>query len=173
MTTAAETARAARAALRKAFPGTKISTTSDRCSVYVRWTDDGPTIETLQEALLAAGCAKTRTDWRGQRHLISSEDSSASYWLDRYNPAFEQLRRRAEAEARLGENTERRPCQIPMTLVEASTWKRRLHLPGKDKEAARQRALQLFPSQHALLARKKDHGRAGAALLVVASLVQS
>jgi crossover junction endodeoxyribonuclease RuvC len=60
-----------------------------------------------------------------------------------------------------------------MILVEASGWKRRLHLPGKDKEAARQRALQLFPSQHALLARKKDHGRAEAALLVVASLVQS
>ena len=35
------------------------------------------------------------------------------------------------------------------------------------------RALELFPSQHALLARKKDHGRAEAALLVVASLVQS
>ena len=64
-------------------------------------------------------------------------------------------------------------CRIPMILVEASVWKRRLNLPGKDKEAARQRALQLFPSQHALLARKKDHGRAEAALPVVASLVQS
>jgi hypothetical protein len=31
-----------------------------------------------------------------------------------------------------------------MTLVDASVWKRRLHLPGKDKEAARQRALQLL-----------------------------
>jgi hypothetical protein len=51
-----------------------------------------------------------------------------------------------------------------------SVRKRQLHLPGKDKEAARQRALQLFPSQHALLARKKDHGRAEAALIVVASL---
>jgi crossover junction endodeoxyribonuclease RuvC len=61
-------------------------------------------------------------------------------------------------------------CQIPMTLVEASGWKRQLHLPGKDKEAARQRALQLFPAQHALLARKRDHGRAEASLLVVASL---
>jgi hypothetical protein len=61
-------------------------------------------------------------------------------------------------------------CSIPMTIIEASGWKRRLHLPGKDKEAARQRALQLFPSQHALLARKRDHGRAEAALLVVASL---
>jgi crossover junction endodeoxyribonuclease RuvC len=39
-------------------------------------------------------------------------------------------------------------CAIPMILVEASVWKRQLRLPGKDKEAARQRALQLFPSQH-------------------------
>ncbi|MFZ2141542.1 MAG: hypothetical protein WAV78_32240 [Xanthobacteraceae bacterium] len=61
-------------------------------------------------------------------------------------------------------------CQIPMTLVEASVWKRRLHLPGKNKEAARQRAMQLWPSQHALLALKKWHGRAEAALIVVANL---
>jgi crossover junction endodeoxyribonuclease RuvC len=61
-------------------------------------------------------------------------------------------------------------CSIPMILVEASGWKRQLHLPGKDKEAARQRALQLFPAQLALLARKRDHGRAEAALIVVASL---
>ena len=48
--------------------------------------------------------------------------------------------------------------------------KRQLRLPGKDKEAARQRALQLFPRQHALLARRKDHGRAEAALIVVSHL---
>ena len=54
-------------------------------------------------------------------------------------------------------------CSVPMVLVEASGWKRRLHLPGKV-------ALQLFQSQHALLARKKDHGRAEAALIVVANL---
>jgi crossover junction endodeoxyribonuclease RuvC len=61
-------------------------------------------------------------------------------------------------------------CSIPLILLEASAWKRKLHLPGKDKEAARQRALQLFPSQHALLALKRWHGRAEAALIVVASL---
>jgi crossover junction endodeoxyribonuclease RuvC len=61
-------------------------------------------------------------------------------------------------------------CSIPMTLVEAASWKRRLHLPGKDKEAARQKALQLFPGAHALLARRKDHGRAEASLLVIANL---
>jgi crossover junction endodeoxyribonuclease RuvC len=37
-------------------------------------------------------------------------------------------------------------CAIPMTVVEPSVWKRLHRLPGKDKEAARQRALQLFPS---------------------------
>ena len=49
-------------------------------------------------------------------------------------------------------------CRVPLILVEASGWKRRLNLPGKDKEAARQRAL-------------RDHGRAEAALIVVASLL--
>jgi Holliday junction resolvasome RuvABC endonuclease subunit len=61
-------------------------------------------------------------------------------------------------------------CSIPMILVEAASWKKRLHLPGKDKEAARQKALQLFPAAHPLLALKKHHGRGEAALMVVASL---
>jgi hypothetical protein len=38
---------------------------------------------------------------------------------------------------------------------------------GGDKETSRQRALQLFPTAHALLARKKDHGRAEAALIAM------
>jgi crossover junction endodeoxyribonuclease RuvC len=60
-------------------------------------------------------------------------------------------------------------CQVPITLVEAAGWKRKLQLPGKDKEAARARALQLFPQQHALLARKRDHNRAEAALIALAN----
>jgi len=36
---------------------------------------------------------------------------------------------------------------------------------GADKEASRQRALQLFPDQAVNLARKKDHARADAMLL--------
>jgi crossover junction endodeoxyribonuclease RuvC len=57
--------------------------------------------------------------------------------------------------------------EIPMTIVEPSMWKKFHRLPGGDKEGARQRALQLFPSAHALLARKKDHGRAEACLLAL------
>ena len=52
-------------------------------------------------------------------------------------------------------------CEIPMTIIEPAAWKRALHLRGKDKEGARQLALQRFPAAHALLARKRDHQRAG------------
>jgi len=58
-------------------------------------------------------------------------------------------------------------CEIPMTIVEPSMWKKFHQLRGGDKEAARQRALQLFPATHALLARKKDHGRAEASLIAL------
>lgn len=58
-------------------------------------------------------------------------------------------------------------CGVAMTIVEPAQWKRKLRLAGKDKEGARQRALQLFPSAHALLARRKDHGRAEAALIFI------
>jgi hypothetical protein len=41
------------------------------------------------------------------------------------------------------------------------------HLLLTSKEASRQRALQLFPAAHAMLARKKDNGRAEAALMAM------
>jgi crossover junction endodeoxyribonuclease RuvC len=59
-------------------------------------------------------------------------------------------------------------CAIPLTIVEPAVWKKFHGLRGGDKEASRQRALQLFPSAHALLARKKDHGLAEAALIALA-----
>jgi Holliday junction resolvasome RuvABC endonuclease subunit len=61
-------------------------------------------------------------------------------------------------------------CEIPMTIAEPSVWKRYHGLYGAEKEASRQRALQLFPSAHALLARKMDHGRAEAALIALAGV---
>lgn len=56
---------------------------------------------------------------------------------------------------------------IPLEIVEPSAWKRHWRLPGKDKERARQKALEVFPAAHGALARKKDHGRAEAALLAL------
>jgi crossover junction endodeoxyribonuclease RuvC len=58
--------------------------------------------------------------------------------------------------------------RIPLTVLEPAVWKRRHGLYGTDKETSRQRALQLFPAAHALLARRKDHGRAEAALIALA-----
>src|SRR5262249_50389952 len=63
-------------------------------------------------------------------------------------------------------------CAIPLTIIEPSMWKKFHALRGGDKEAGRQRALQLFPSAHALLARKRDHGRAEAALIALFGLHQ-
>src|SRR6476646_4511297 len=47
-------------------------------------------------------------------------------------------------------------CSIPVEIIEPSAWKRHWHLPGKDKESGRQKALQRFPDAHAALARKRD-----------------
>jgi crossover junction endodeoxyribonuclease RuvC len=57
--------------------------------------------------------------------------------------------------------------EVPLTILEASSWQKFHQLRGGDKEGGRQRALQLFPSAHAWLARKKDHGRAEAALIAL------
>jgi Holliday junction resolvasome RuvABC endonuclease subunit len=56
---------------------------------------------------------------------------------------------------------------IPYSLIEPAAWKKFHHLPGKDKEAARLRVLQLFPGDHTLFARKLDHQRAEAVLIAL------
>jgi hypothetical protein len=56
-------------------------------------------------------------------------------------------------------------CGIPLTIVEPAPWKRFHGLRGREKELSRLRALQLFPCANGLLARKRDHGRAEAALI--------
>jgi crossover junction endodeoxyribonuclease RuvC len=58
-------------------------------------------------------------------------------------------------------------CEVPLTIIEPTAWKKFHTLRGGDKESSRQRALQLFPAAHAMLARKMDHGRAESALLAV------
>lgn len=53
---------------------------------------------------------------------------------------------------------------IPVRFVTPATWKKHYRL-GPDKEQARARALELWPGRSELFRRKKDHGRAEAALL--------
>lgn len=57
---------------------------------------------------------------------------------------------------------------IPYELAQPARWKRDMGVAGKKEdgaEFARGRALELFPSMHDLLSRKKDHNRAEALLL--------
>jgi crossover junction endodeoxyribonuclease RuvC len=56
---------------------------------------------------------------------------------------------------------------IPYSIIEPSAWKKFHHLIGADKEASRQRVLQLFPSAHTLFSRKLDHQRAEAVLIAL------
>jgi crossover junction endodeoxyribonuclease RuvC len=56
-------------------------------------------------------------------------------------------------------------CGIPITVIDPGQWKRGMQLRGKDKESARQRALELFPAAHEYFKLKKHHGRAEASLL--------
>jgi len=59
-------------------------------------------------------------------------------------------------------------CGVPLRIIEATAWKKFHHLRGGDKESSRQLAIQLFPTSHALFARKLDHGRAEACLIALA-----
>lgn len=54
---------------------------------------------------------------------------------------------------------------VPLHYVTPSKWKSRFNLLKTDKEASRNKALQLFPACAASFSRKKDHNRADAALI--------
>jgi len=54
---------------------------------------------------------------------------------------------------------------LPLTEIRAAEWKKYFRLKGGDKESARKRALELYPTLAGDLARKKDHNRAEALLI--------
>lgn len=56
-------------------------------------------------------------------------------------------------------------CEVPFELVVPQVWKRHFNLIGQEKEAGRQKALDLCPGITAMLDRKRDTGRAEAALI--------
>lgn len=60
---------------------------------------------------------------------------------------------------------------IPITIIEPTAWKKASNLAKADKEASRQRAIQLFPDSAGFFPRKKDHGLAEAALIARAGLL--
>ena len=55
--------------------------------------------------------------------------------------------------------------KIPVVMVTPNKWKKAAGLTGKDKDAARTLAIQLYPELADQLSRKKDIGRADAILI--------
>jgi crossover junction endodeoxyribonuclease RuvC len=112
--------------------------------------------------------AKERVDFQAVRN-----------WIERHAPQYAGIER-AQAMPRQGASSGFKygravgtleaaiaACHVPLTIIEPTAWKKAHQLRGGEKEASRQRALQLFPSAHAFLARKKDHGRGEAALIAL------
>jgi crossover junction endodeoxyribonuclease RuvC len=106
-------------------------------------------------------------------------------WVKRFNPVLAFIER-AQAMPRQGASSGFKYgratgsieatialCTVAIEIIEPVKWKRFWKLPPKDKERSRQRALELFPSAHTLLARKKDHGLAEAALIALYGLCAS
>ncbi|MCH1907986.1 hypothetical protein MKP15_04260 [Stenotrophomonas sp. Y6] len=56
---------------------------------------------------------------------------------------------------------------VPYTRAIPAVWKRQFALIGKEKDAARQLAIQRFPEAAHMLTRKKDNGRADALLIAL------
>lgn len=55
--------------------------------------------------------------------------------------------------------------QVPVRHVAPGVWKRQAGLIGAGKDASRGKAIDRWPDRHDLFRRKKDHGRADAALI--------
>jgi len=110
MITTAEASRKIRAALRTAFPGTKFAVAlSAGCSIT--WTDEGPSVVQVEDALLAAGCGESKISWDDKRYIrIDTDRSNDTLYFDRFNAAeraaYQQhLERRREEERAFAQHT--------------------------------------------------------------------
>ena len=82
----ADATRAIKAALCKAFPSARFSVT--RGGACIEWTDDGPTVEQVKAALIAADCVEVKPDWRGEQYLhVPGRSYGNSIWFICYNVA--------------------------------------------------------------------------------------
>jgi hypothetical protein len=85
--TRSETSRKIRAALKSAFPDTKFAVAlSAGCSIT--WTDEGPSVVQVEDALLAAGCGEAVTSGNDKRYIrIDTDRNNDTLHFDRYNVA--------------------------------------------------------------------------------------
>jgi hypothetical protein len=101
MITKREASRKIHAALKTAFPNTKF-TVALSAGRSIAWTDDGPSVTEVQDALLAAGCGEEKFTWDKKRWI---EVADRALYFDRFNAAeraaeaqrWEQSRERERA----------------------------------------------------------------------------
>jgi hypothetical protein len=74
-----------KSALHKKFPTRKFSVT--RGGSWIEWTDDGPTVTEVEDAIIASGIVEIRDGWNGQRWLGIESSHSNAIVFDRYNAA--------------------------------------------------------------------------------------
>jgi hypothetical protein len=86
-----ESARKVRAALRKAFPKTKISVTNGFSDIHVKWEDSGPAPKQLTAALIAAGVAQLDPSWGDIEYVTVDRHH---LWLNCYNVAAREAAQR-------------------------------------------------------------------------------
>jgi hypothetical protein len=93
-----------KSALHQKFPAHKFSVT--RGGSQIDWTDDGPTVSEVEDAIIASGIVEIREGWNGTRWLGIESSRSNSISFDRYNAAaraayqLDVARRQQEREAR-------------------------------------------------------------------------
>jgi crossover junction endodeoxyribonuclease RuvC len=135
-------------------------------AAIVRLLASGPRIVDAIDVPLIGGGAKERVDVIALQQWILAHGPYRAF-IERAqampkqgaSSGFKYGRAVGAIEAAIAANN------IPFETIEPALWKRALRLRGKDKEGARQYALQLFPHAHELLKRRKDHQRAEAALI--------
>jgi hypothetical protein len=74
-----------KAALHKQFPNCKFSVT--RGGSCIEWTDDGPDVTEVEDAIIASGIVEIREGWDGKRWLRIESRSGNDICFDRYNVA--------------------------------------------------------------------------------------
>ena len=130
-----ETARRAKSALRKAFPGTKFSMRTSG-SIYVGWTDDGPTVEQVQDVVLTIGGVEDERSWNSERWLRVS-NGRGSFYFDRYSVAERTARAEQLERWRREHEQERGAVEAVRRVKQKQVWaiERAAELPAQSLRA--------------------------------------
>ncbi len=133
------------------------------------------TVEVADMPVRAARAKGQEIDWPGVRDVLRGWHPDHVY-LEHVQPVGGQAKGARQGVTSVfkfggafhGMQAMLAALEIPYTLITAASWKRAMGLLGGEKDYARTRAMHAFPGQAALFKRKKDIGRAEAALLALA-----